>query len=59
MATAFEVRELLEDGPALPGQLAEWLQMELPRSHPDEARQKRPVCNTKQSPGRGGGKVRL
>ena len=29
MATAFEVRQLLEDGPEFPAQLAEWLEMEL------------------------------
>ena len=30
MATTFEVRALLEDGPELPAQLAEWLEIALP-----------------------------
>jgi hypothetical protein len=30
MATTFEIRALLEDGPELPAQLAEWLEMEVP-----------------------------
>jgi hypothetical protein len=30
MATTFEIRALLEDGPELPAQLAEWLEMDLP-----------------------------
>jgi hypothetical protein len=30
MATMFEIRALLEDGPVFPAQLAEWLEMELP-----------------------------
>ena len=31
MATKLEIQSLLEDGPELPAQLAEWLEMPLPR----------------------------